>query len=56
MTHSRPRLDLLSEKEEIAPKDIVGTQIAFRVARADGSLRYFNGFVSRFWAGTAEPV
>src|SRR5262245_5074226 len=54
---SRPfsyRLDLLSEKEEIKPQDIVGTQVALRVARADGSLRYFNGFVSRFWAGSAE--
>ncbi len=42
-------LDLLSEKNNIQFKDIVGQQVTIRVQLADGSSeRYFNGFVSRF--------
>jgi type VI secretion system secreted protein VgrG len=48
------RLDFLSEKEDIPAKDIVGSQINFRVKLADGSPRFFNGFVSRFSAGSAN--
>jgi type VI secretion system secreted protein VgrG len=43
------RLDLLSEKSDIAFKDIIGQQVTIRVLLSDGSKeRYFNGFVSRF--------
>jgi type VI secretion system secreted protein VgrG len=45
------QLELLSEKEDIAAKDIVGSQINFKIALSDDTPRYFNGFVSRFSAG-----
>src|SRR5262245_43377028 len=48
------QLELLSEKEDIAAKDIVGTQINFKVSLSDDTPRYFNGFVSRFSAGKSE--
>jgi len=42
-------LDLLSEKNDIAFKDIIGQRVTIRVLLSDGSNeRYFNGFVSRF--------
>ncbi len=42
-------LDLLSEKNDINFKDIIGQQVPIKVLLSDGSTeRYFNGFVSRF--------
>jgi type VI secretion system secreted protein VgrG len=41
-------LDLFSENNSISFKDIVGQNVTISVTLADQSLRYFNGFVSRF--------
>jgi len=41
-------VQLLSQKEGIAAKDIVGKNVTFSVQFADGSKRYFNGHVQRF--------
>jgi type VI secretion system secreted protein VgrG len=41
-------LDMLSEKESIAAKDIVGKNVTFSVEFPDGSPRHFNGVVNRF--------
>jgi type VI secretion system secreted protein VgrG len=43
-------LDLLSDKDNLDPKGIVGKNVTFTVQYADGEWRYFNGFVSRFAA------
>jgi type VI secretion system secreted protein VgrG len=51
---SRPfqyRLDLLSTRQDVAAKDLVGKNVTFTVAREQGTPRCFNGFVSRFSAG-----
>jgi type VI secretion system secreted protein VgrG len=42
------KLELLSTKDAISPQEIVGKNVTFWVEYADGSPRYFNGFVSRF--------
>ncbi len=47
-------LEMLSANHAIAPPDIVGKNVSFRVKLADGSPRWFNGFVSRFSAGSGE--
>ncbi|MGE0761020.1 MAG: type VI secretion system Vgr family protein [Pirellulaceae bacterium] len=47
-------LDLISDRADIEAKEIVGKNVTFSVERADGSVRYFNGFVSRFAAGDEE--
>ena len=44
----RFHLDLLSENNAISFDDIVGQNVTISVTLADQSLRYFNGFVSRF--------
>ena len=41
-------LDLVSEEPSIKYEDIVGQSSTVRIALADGSVRYWNGFVSRF--------
>ncbi len=41
-------LDLLSEDGAIEAAEIVGKNVTFWVNNADGSPRYFNGFISRF--------
>jgi type VI secretion system secreted protein VgrG len=41
-------LDLVSEEPSIRYSDIVGQAVTVRITLADGSLRYWNGFVSRF--------
>jgi type VI secretion system secreted protein VgrG len=41
-------LDLLSEDTAIPFADIVGQNVTLTIALADGSTRYFNGFISRF--------
>ena len=47
-------LEMLSENDAIAPADIVGKTVSFRVNLSDGSPRYFNGFVRRLAAGTMD--
>src|SRR5947209_672159 len=44
-------LDVLSANEDIKRADIVGKNITWTVDRADGTVRYFNGYVRRFAAG-----
>jgi type VI secretion system secreted protein VgrG len=41
-------LDLVSEEPSIKYADIVGQAVTLRITLADGSLRYWNGFVNRF--------
>jgi type VI secretion system secreted protein VgrG len=41
-------LEMLSEDDAIDAKKIVGKNVTFSVEFADGTPRYFNGFVSRF--------
>lgn len=47
-------LDLLSEKNSINFKDIIGQSVTISVTLPDGSDRYFNGVVSRFAQSGAE--
>ena len=47
----RFHLDLLSEDNAIKAADIVGKNVTFSITLADGSQRFFNGFVCRFAAG-----
>jgi len=42
------QLELLSEKDDLKPQDIVGKSVSFFVRYPDGNPRYFNGFVQRF--------
>src|SRR5205823_1585926 len=54
---SRPytyHLDLLSEREDIAPQDIVGQNVTWVVGQADQPPRFFNGYVSRFSLGAGR--
>lgn len=41
-------LDLVSQEPSIKYEDIVGQSVTVRMSLADGSMRYWNGFVSRF--------
>ena len=41
-------------KDSISFKDIVGQNVTIRIRLADNSLRYFNGFVSRFAQSGSE--
>lgn len=41
-------LELVSEKLDITPKDIIGQNITVRLNLPNNKQRYFNGFVSRF--------
>jgi hypothetical protein len=55
------QLDLLSQKKDINPNDILGKNVTVKVELPDESIRYFNGFVTRFaqgglWAGTLLVV
>ncbi|MBN2492831.1 MAG: type VI secretion system tip protein VgrG [Planctomycetes bacterium] len=47
-------LELLSERDDIAAKDIVGKNVSFSIRLLDDSLRYFNGFVKRFAYGGSD--
>ena len=50
-------LDLLSEKESIDFKKIVGQNVTIQIALAGGATRYINGFVSRFaQSGSAQDT
>jgi type VI secretion system secreted protein VgrG len=51
---SRPfryTLEMLSSKDSLAAKDVIGKSVTWMVRRADRGPRYFNGIVSRFMAG-----
>ncbi len=50
----RFQLDMLSEKKDIVPADLVGKNVSFRVELANGSPRWFNGFVSELVAGDED--
>lgn len=53
----RFKLELLSTKNTIAYKDIVGKNVSFSIEYADGTPRYFNGIVNRFAAcGTGDRL
>ncbi len=45
------QLDLSSENDAIAAKDIVGKKVSWSISRFDQNPRYFAGVVSRFVAG-----
>jgi type VI secretion system secreted protein VgrG len=47
-------LDLLSLKDSISFTDIVGQNVTIEIRLADNSLRYLNGFVSRFAQSGSE--
>ncbi|TWU34188.1 type VI secretion system Vgr family protein [Novipirellula artificiosorum] len=48
------QLQMISDDNSIAAKDIVGSNVTFSVELADGSRRHFNGFVNRFIAGDED--
>src|SRR5262245_31707751 len=45
------RLEMLSTRDAIAPRDIVGRNVTWAVVNHAKQPRLFNGFVSRFSAG-----
>ena len=47
----RFELEMVSDNADIKPQDVVGKNVTFSVRLADDSMRHFNGFVSRFFAG-----
>lgn len=47
-------LDLLSEEDSISFADVVGKSVTISVELADESVRYFNGYVSRFAQSGAD--
>src|SRR5438128_763719 len=50
-------LDLLSERDNITAKDIVGKAVSFWIDFPDGKHRYFHGFVNRFsFVGRGDRV
>ncbi|MFT3858206.1 MAG: type VI secretion system tip protein TssI/VgrG [Aquabacterium sp.] len=46
-------LNLLSEKPDLAPKDLLGKPVTVSMALADGK-RHFHGYVTRFGIGTPK--
>ncbi len=48
------QLDMISDDDAVDATKIVGKNVTFTVAMADDSPRYFNGFVSRFYAGDED--
>jgi type VI secretion system secreted protein VgrG len=42
------QLDFVSPKESIEPNKVLGKNLSWSVEQANGELRYFNGFVTRF--------
>jgi type VI secretion system secreted protein VgrG len=50
----RFELEMVSENDNVQATDVVGKNITFSVALADGSPRFFNGFISQFGAGEEE--
>ncbi len=50
----RFQLEMIADKADIKPQDLVGKNVTFSIDWAEGKVRYFNGFVSRFAAGDEE--
>ncbi|MCB2181923.1 MAG: type VI secretion system tip protein VgrG [Desulfobulbaceae bacterium] len=48
-------IDLFSEQQSISLEDIVGKNVTVSVFLADGSIRYFNGIISRFSQEHGNP-
>src|SRR5580765_1135497 len=48
---SEYQLDLLSQKKDINPNDILGKNVTVKIELPDDSIRFFNGFVTRFAQG-----
>src|SRR4051812_37940372 len=44
-------LDMVSEDDALNFQDLVGQNATVRVTLADGTARYFNGYISRFSQG-----
>ena len=49
------QLDMLSDNNKVAAAEIVGKNVTFSIELADGSRRFFNGYVSRLVAGDEDP-
>ncbi len=47
-------LDLISEKDSVSFDSIVGKDVTLKVILADGSERYWHGFISRFSQGAQD--
>src|SRR5262245_46563519 len=47
----RFQLQMISEEVAVEMKDLVGKNVSFSVAMADGSPRHYNGFISQFGLG-----
>ncbi len=47
-------LDLLSQNDSINFQDVIGTNVTLQIVTADGSQRYWDGFISRFSQGPQE--
>ncbi len=48
---SEYQLDLLSQKKDINPDDLLGKSVTVKIELPDESTRFFNGFVTRFAQG-----
>jgi uncharacterized protein involved in type VI secretion and phage assembly len=46
------QLNLLSPKSDLKPEDLLGKSVTVTVQQRDDAKRHFNGFVSRFGAGS----
>ena len=44
-------LEMLSDDPSINPKELIGKEVGFRVARKEGEPRHFHGIIKRFVAG-----
>ena len=44
-------LELVSERDDLKPAEVVGQSVSFAIERANGEQRYFHGFISEFHAG-----
>ena len=50
-------VELLSQRDDIKPEEIVGKNVTFWVEYKDGSDRYFNGHINRFsFSGTGDRL
>jgi len=47
-------LEMISDNNSISASEIVGKNVTFGIKLADGSVRHFNGFVTRFVAGDED--
>jgi len=47
-------LQLLSEKRDIKPEELVGKKVTFSIKLADAAPRFFNGYVSRLRGGRGD--